>query len=150
MDPATPGQYGGYQPPPPSGGGGYQAAQAKVGGPAIGLMVVAGIGIVVQILNILVNLLGIRMASSDMEDNPMAGLIAGPIVVVAGSLGILMGILILVGAMKMKKLESYGLAMAVTILAMIPCISPCCLLGLPIGIWSLVVLLDPNVKASFR
>ena len=40
--------------------------------------------------------------------------------------------------------------MTATILAMIPCISPCCLLGLPVGIWSLVVLLDENVKASFR
>jgi hypothetical protein len=32
---------------------------------------------------------------------------------------------------------------------MIPCLSPCCCLGLPIGIWALVVLLDNNVKASF-
>jgi hypothetical protein len=32
---------------------------------------------------------------------------------------------------------------------MIPCISPCCLLGLPIGIWALVVLLKPEVKAAF-
>jgi hypothetical protein len=50
----------------------------------------------------------------------------------------------------MKKLESYGLAMAASIIAMIPCVSPCCLLGLPIGIWALVVLMKPEVKSAFH
>lgn len=36
------------------------------------------------------------------------------------------------------------------ILAMIPCVSPCCLLGLPLGIWALIVLLKPEVKAAFQ
>ena len=151
MDPATPGQYGGYQPPPPSGGGGAGIAMGRVAGPAIGLMVVAGIGIFCQILNILVRLLGMGIAASQMSDEmPFASLIAGPIVIVFGFLSILIGILILVGAMKMKKLENYGLAMASSILAMIPCISPCCIIGIPFGIWALVVLMDPNVKAAFR
>ncbi len=52
--------------------------------------------------------------------------------------------------MKMKKLESYGLAMAASIIAMIPCLSPCCLIGLPIGIWALVVLSKPEVKSAFH
>jgi hypothetical protein len=50
----------------------------------------------------------------------------------------------------MKKLESYSFAMAAAIIAMIPCISPCCLLGLPFGIWALVVLGDGSVKAAFQ
>ena len=33
---------------------------------------------------------------------------------------------------------------------MVPCISPCCLVGLPIGIWALVVLNKPEVKGSFH
>jgi hypothetical protein len=33
---------------------------------------------------------------------------------------------------------------------MIPYISPCCCLGLPIGIWALVVLNNEQVKSSFR
>jgi hypothetical protein len=32
----------------------------------------------------------------------------------------------------------------------VPCISPCCLVGLPIGIWALVVLNKPEVKSSFH
>ena len=64
------------------------------------------------------------------------------------SLGLLMGVLVIVGAVKMKNLKSYGLAMTAAIIAIIPC-SPCCLLGLPFGIWALVVLNDENVKAAF-
>ena len=52
--------------------------------------------------------------------------------------------------MKMKKLESYGWAMTASILALAPCISPCCLVGLPIGIWALVVLAKPEVKSAFH
>lgn len=153
MDPATPGQYGGYQPPPPPGGGGGAGiAMAKVAGPAIGLIVVAGIGICLQILGIFAKLLGMGFAAAAAQEQnmPMASLFMGPIGIALGFLGILVGVLIIVGALKMKKLESYGLAMTVSILAMIPCISPCCVIGLPIGIWALVVLMDPNVKGAFH
>ena len=62
---------------------------------------------------------------------------------------ILIGGLIIFGSLKMRQLNNWGLSMAATVLAMIPCLSPCCCLGLPIGIWALVVLLDDNVKRSF-
>jgi hypothetical protein len=51
---------------------------------------------------------------------------------------------------KMKRLESYGLAMTAAIIVMVPYVSPCCILGLPFGIWALVVLCDSSVKAAFR
>ncbi|MCE9669591.1 hypothetical protein LY474_17490 [Myxococcus stipitatus] len=53
------------------------------------------------------------------------------------------------GALKMKNLQSYGLAMAGAIAAIIPCCGPCLCLGIPLGIWALVVLSKPEVKASF-
>ena len=49
----------------------------------------------------------------------------------------------------MKSLTSYGGAMTGAILAVIPCFSPCCIVGIPIGIWALVVLNDPVVKKGF-
>jgi hypothetical protein len=74
-----------------------------------------------------------------------------------GAIGIVLSIvqiavaaLIIAGAAKMMKLQSYGLAMTASILAMVPCLSACCLIGLPIGIWSLIVLNDPAVKSAFR
>ena len=56
--------------------------------------------------------------------------------------------MIAVAAYKMQRLELYGLAITGSILAMLPC-HPGFLIGLPIGIWSLVVLMRPEVKAAF-
>jgi hypothetical protein len=64
-------------------------------------------------------------------------------------LSIAIGAVILFGAVKMMRLQNLGLAMAASILAVIPCLSPCCCLGIPFGIWSLVVLNRPEVKSAF-
>jgi len=53
------------------------------------------------------------------------------------------------GASKMQSLTSYQFAFTAAILAMVPCLSPCCLLGLPFGIWALVVLNKPEIKSQF-
>jgi hypothetical protein len=63
---------------------------------------------------------------------------------------LLLGLLVIYGGMKMKNLENYTLAIVSAIVAMIPCTSPCCFLGLPIGIWALVVLCNTDVKMAFR
>lgn len=66
----------------------------------------------------------------------------------SGMMTIPISLLLVIGAVKMRKLESYGLAMSAAILACIPC-SPMWLLGFPMGIWALSVLLRPEVKAAF-
>jgi len=74
----------------------------------------------------------------------------GTLGVVLGLVGALCGALHILGGIKMRKLESYGLCMTASILAMIPCTSPCCLIGLPIGIWAIVVLSKAEVKSQFH
>jgi hypothetical protein len=32
---------------------------------------------------------------------------------------------------------------------MIPCVSGCCFLGIPIGIWAIITLGNPDVKVAF-
>jgi len=49
----------------------------------------------------------------------------------------------------MMKLNNYGLCIAASIAALVPCLTPCCCLGLPAGVWALVVLCKPEVKAAF-
>ena len=49
------------------------------------------------------------------------------------------GIVMIIGGLKMMRLQSHGWAMTASILALLPC-SPVGLLGLVVGIWSLVVL----------
>ena len=58
-------------------------------------------------------------------------------------------ILIALGAYKMMQLELYGLAVAASIVAMLPC-HPGFVLGLPLGLGALLVLMKPEVKAAFQ
>lgn len=155
--PIDPPSYGSPAPPSYDGGGGLrQTALDKVKAPAISLMVVAGLSFVLQIISILANLLGLSfMGSQDMSQLEgiegmewLAPLLSGGFVVILGVFSLAMMALIFFGAMKMKALESYGLAMTAAILSIIPCFSFCCI-GIPFGIWALVVLLNAEVKAAF-
>jgi hypothetical protein len=56
---------------------------------------------------------------------------------------------ILIGAGQMLRLRHYRMAVLASVLAMFNFQSCCCLLGLPIGIWSLSVLLRPEVRRVF-
>jgi hypothetical protein len=140
-------------------GGPSPAAASKVAGPAIALMVVAGINILLGIYYLVVGFLGPQQMAPppNIQGDPQAAEMfemiqnmSGTTSIIVGLVGLLVAIVILMGAMKMKNLQSYGLAMTSSILAMIPCLSLCCLLGLPIGIWSIVVLNNAEVKSSFR
>jgi hypothetical protein len=59
------------------------------------------------------------------------------------------GLLIIVGGVKLLNLSGPTFPVVGSILAMIPCTSSCCcLLGLPAGIWALVALNSPDVRAA--
>jgi hypothetical protein len=136
---------------------GMASAADQVRGPATGLMVTAVLGFVVNLLGTLWNLMAAagwgfapmgRNANPEMER--VFALFTGTLGVVSGVVALGVAGVIFVGALKMKRLESHGWAMAASILALAPCVSPCCLIGLPIGIWALVVLAKPEVKAAFQ
>ncbi len=59
------------------------------------------------------------------------------------------GVAMIIGALRMMRLESYRWAMTASILALLP-YSPVSLLGLAAGIWSLVVLNRREVSAAFE
>lgn len=125
-------------------------AAEQVNGPAIGLMVVAILGFILQAISLIMNLLGASFLAMQQSNQAWANMFSGALGVVFGIIGLLVSGFIFYGALKMKKLESHGLVMAASIVAMIPCISPCCLVGLPIGIWAAVVLSKPEVKDAFH
>jgi hypothetical protein len=133
--------------------GSSSAAEQLVTGPAIALMIVGGLECLVALANLFSAALisPARQAQGPWRQMPpwANAMSSGPLLVVAAVLGILLGGLILFGAIKMKKLQSYGLAMTASIVAMLPC-SLCCVIGLPLGIWSLVVLSKPEVKSAFH
>jgi predicted Zn finger-like uncharacterized protein len=126
------------------------AAASMVAGPAISMMVAAGLSILISILDVFGRLLGLGIYAAGQDRSGEAAGVAGNLAVgISGDiLGIALAVLILVGALKMKSLSSYGLAMTACIVSMVPC-HACCCLGLPFGIWGLVVLNKPEVKDAF-
>ena len=144
--------------PPPAAPAPAVDAARMVNGPAIALIVTAAIGMVLGVLSMLGSVLNIGMMGAGGGMSQLEGmegaewvapLMSGTVGIITAIIGIAVGAFIIYAMLQMKGLKSYGAAMAATILAMIPCISPCCILGLPFGIWSLVVLLKPEVKAAF-
>jgi hypothetical protein len=130
-------------------------AEDSVRGPATGLMVVAVIGFVMGAGALVMDLTGAGMNLSgipglDPNAEQFMHLFAGTFGIISAVVGVLLSAIIFWGGLKMKTLENYGLAMTASILALIPCLSPCCVLGLPLGIWALVVLMKPEVKAAFH
>ena len=123
----------------------------QVNGPAIGLIVTAILGFMLQLLALVINVLGVSIGTMQSGRNEAwANLFSGTIGIVSSIVTIAVAGLILYGAMKMKKLEGYGWAITASILALVPCVSPCCLVGAPFGIWALVVLAKPEVKSAFH
>ena len=67
-----------------------------------------------------------------------------------GILGFLVAPVIIYGAIQMMRGRSFGVSRTAAILAVIPLTSCCFVIGIPFGIWALVVLSQPDVKALFR
>lgn len=61
----------------------------------------------------------------------------------------LYSLLLASGSFSMIRQGSYMWAVAVCILAVIPMLGPCYFLGVPIGLWGIVVLRRPAVRESF-
>ncbi len=129
------------------------AAAEMVNAPGILLMVSGGIHILVGILMVLNHLLGFTtLGRGAMNADPAfaAGQTAGTIMGLVWDVVILiMAVLTIMGGWKMRNLESHGLAMTAAITSVIPCTACCLLIGLPAGIWSLIVLNNPDVKSAF-
>jgi hypothetical protein len=146
----------------PGTSAGREAALQSVKGPAIALIVTAILNILIAVWGLAKMLFfpsNLTQLNAEMQqlNNPqmqafmqkMMQMSSGPFGIVNELFCLAMSILILMGATKMQSLRSYEFAFTAAILAMIPCLTPCCLLGLPFGIWALVVLSKPGVKSHF-
>jgi hypothetical protein len=126
------------------------ADATQVNGPAIGLIIVGILEVLGNAVGLICNLIGYSFLTATQGQNQaLANMMSGTVGVVTSIIGMLLAGLVVFGAFKMKNLENYGLAMTASIVAMLPC-SLCCVVGLPIGIWSLVVLSKPEVKSVFH
>jgi predicted Zn finger-like uncharacterized protein len=52
--------------------------------------------------------------------------------------------------LQMIRLRMYPLCIIGSVLAMLNCCNPCCVLSLPLGLWSLIVLMRTDVRTAFQ
>jgi hypothetical protein len=129
-----------------------QAALRKVRGPSMGLLVLAiswallgGVGMLVMLATMV---LVLQIDWSDKSRLPGDGptLMECATLVLSGAAA---GF-IAYGAWSMRRGRRYRISVAAAILACIPVISPWMYVGIPFGIWALLVLRKPDVRAAFK
>ncbi|MBI2930825.1 MAG: hypothetical protein HYY16_04175 [Planctomycetes bacterium] len=133
-----------YEPPPP--GSPFDAADA-VRFPAVCLMVVAALGAAFVLLLLLSHVVG--MTWPNELGDPREQFMEGAAGVLFQVLSLIIDVLVFLGGLQMMRLRSYGLAMTACILTLIPCSWSCCILGLPFGLWGLIVLSKEEVRRAF-
>ena len=126
---------------------------AGVRGAAIGLIVVSIICLVTILLSVAFNAFlllsgaerGVQHPTLEIGEEVITGvrLLWGCIIVIYNTV-------ILIAAIQMHGFKSYSFAKTGAILAVVPCFGPCYLLGIPFGIWGLIVLQDPDVQRAFE
>ena len=125
-------------------------AQSAVKAPAITLLVVGGLGAAGSLLGAVMNFAGFGMgAMSSEQAERIPSFLLGPIGGLINLVSLGVYALMTFGAYQMLTLKSYRLAMVAAIVGMIPC-SCCCIVGLPVGVWAIVVLMKPAVKLGFE
>jgi hypothetical protein len=125
-------------------------ARDMLRGPAVGLKIAAAVGGVTQIASIVFVALAVGVARNEgNREEAVVATLAGSAGMSLGCLGIAMALFLWIGAGRMAGLRSYGLSMATGVVALIPCLSPCCVITLPFGIWALFVMARPEVKSAF-
>jgi hypothetical protein len=137
-------------PSPPGFGpdpGSYAAEKTNL--PGLLIAITAGISILVRVVFLFLGLMGAGLAAAGGDDggNAVVQMASG---LVGQLIGIALNGVTLWGGLQMRNLQNYSLAMAAAVLATIPCCSPCVILGIPFGIWALIVLNDVQVKSAFR
>ena len=128
--------------------------QQKVKFPAIGLIVLGVLGI----LSALISMFMGALEASQLVEMGMPEDQATQIADLMGKGGVMMNVFALAVAgfitwagFQMLHLRAWTAAVIANILVMIPCFtSCCCLFGIGIGIWGLIVLFNADVKRAFE
>ena len=156
LSPATPPLPGATPPFGYSAPAHDRSAGDALKGPAIALIVVCCIDLLLALFQIVRHNATMQLYSANplFQDPQMQKLLqttAGPVGLLTIGFQVLVTLVVLFGAIKMLSLKSYTFAFVAAILAVIPCITPCCgILTLPFGIWALIVLNKPDVKRCFE
>ena len=121
--------------------------------PAIGLIIVGALNLLSGLMLILGRLISIVKGREPVitdEDRRLGYLVAIIFFPLVSLISIAASPIIIFGGIQMLRARKYTIALWAAILALIPLTSVCCIPGIPIGIWALVVLRHPEVRAGFE
>jgi hypothetical protein len=121
--------------------------------PASGLIFIGALNAmsgVVLILGRLASLVNGPERQITNEARRLGYMTASILIPLVSLISILAAPLIIYGGIQMLRARRYSIALLASILAVIPLFSVCCIPGIPIGIWALIVLRDPEVRLCFE
>lgn len=126
-------------------------ARGIVAAPALCLLVVAMLGFFADVIQVVQSLGRPINAVQGMPPwfDQMQRKARSPEAIVFVSASAVLCLVIAFAAFQMMRLRYWSLALAGSMLAIINCANLCCLLGLPVGIWSIMTLLRPDVRDGF-
>lgn len=129
--------------------------RSKVGPPGIALAVLGLGAILVNLAVLVMSLLGYAstiasLASGELDAATTSSVVSSLIgYLLQFALSCLASFIVAFAGLRLRGARSPGLVYFGSVLAMLPCVGPCCCLGLPIGIWAIVTMQDEQVKAAF-
>ena len=131
-----------------------EEVKGKVNGPGIALMVVGIFSVIGNLINGVYQAILLLGQTAMMEFTPEGILYlvtSGGWSIIQAAIGFITAFVVVYAGTCLRATKSSGVVYAGSILAMIPCcIGCCCLFGLPVGIWALVVMQDEKVKQAFE
>lgn len=130
----------------------FKYASSQVSVPAIGLLVIAILDIIGNLISISISFVRegfVPFIVRSRVYNQLPHMFDGTVNIGISIAGLLVSGFVVYAALMMRELKQWELCIAASILYIIPCVSGCCILGIPFGIWSLVVLMKPDVKEAF-
>jgi putative Mn2+ efflux pump MntP len=128
--------------------------KSKVQAPAIALIVLGALGVLLMLFSLVApqdpEAMREAFLEADMDSATVDKMVDGMtrFSVLSNVIGLAISALVIVAGARMLQMKNWALAVTASIVAMVPCWC-CCILGIPIGVWSLIVLLDKDVKAAF-
>lgn len=127
--------------------------RGRLRSPAIGLIIVAALNILSALVLILGRLVSLVKGPDRVitdEDRRLGYMFAGIFFPLVSLISLAASPIIMFGGVQMLRARRYSIALLAAILALIPLSSVCCITGIPIGIWALIVLRDREVRAGFE
>lgn len=121
-------------------------AKRECSTPGVGLIVIGVADILIGILRVV---MGVVMAGAARANNEEEAVVM-VINVGYGAYSVLIGVFFLYAGSQFREARQYTVCMCGCIVALLPLIDPCCLLGLIFGIMGLIKLSEARVKQGFE